>query len=300
MARVIGLLAVFAIVVWGAVTVLGAGERVAAQDAAGILLFPGGNYVTYLGESRPLEEALTVPRGEITAVFRFDGPTQRWQAWERGGPARLQGVVELVSRLAYWVNYEGAGDVFWAFQGEASPPDSIGLTGGWNSFGYAGDGGPIEGFLAIAGIDTDIVFRWDATKQRWESWSSRLPEALIPFSDFEPGTAYFFQGSRIQEWTFARLTALDLAILAIADGAIFPAADRVPEALMPPGARVARIGFAGGVQRQAGGDIPWNGARVRLIVPLKLDQALTFYRDALSQLSGGGEVTQEGENFLET
>lgn len=87
------------------------------------------------------------------------------------------------------------------------------------------------------------------------------------------------------------MTDLDLAILGIADSAIFPAADRLPEALVPAGARVDRIGFAAGPNIAMGGA---GGATVRLIVPMTLDEALAFHREALLALSGDGQVGQEG------
>lgn len=137
MRRTTYFLAVSGLILALAIALIDNSQRASAQDGAGVTVFPGGNYVTYLGESRPIEETLAVPRGEITAVYRFDGRAQRWQAWASALPAALQQVTELVSGLAYWLNYEGAGAVFWAFEGEADPVAAIDIVSGWNSFGCA-------------------------------------------------------------------------------------------------------------------------------------------------------------------
>ena len=91
----------------------------ASHEDAGVDLVAGANLITYNGVTLPVTTALNNIDAITIAVWRFDAPTQEWQAWTAALPESLRGFSELEHGRAYFLITNAA--ALWQF------PDAVAL-----------------------------------------------------------------------------------------------------------------------------------------------------------------------------
>ena len=85
----------------------------------GVSLHAGGNPVAYLRTTAPIAPLLQ-SAATITAVWRFDAPSQSWRIWSPTLPAALQGFHEFIPGEVYWI--VSANDSSLSFDRDVAPP----------------------------------------------------------------------------------------------------------------------------------------------------------------------------------
>jgi hypothetical protein len=73
------------------------------NDGESVQLHQGGNLVSYLGPTSPVEVALNDALIYVDVVWSFQAPVQEWALWSPVLPSAVQGISELVQNDAYFI-----------------------------------------------------------------------------------------------------------------------------------------------------------------------------------------------------
>ena len=164
----------------------------------GTPLLAGGNYVTYLGPTLPVQDALGDIAADIEAVWWLDPASSGWIAWSEAVPAALRGFAELEHGEAYFLIVSSA--VTWTVPAAPIRDRNVVLAAGGNSVGYSGVATPVDTAFGGAFDQIESVWRFHAASQAWQGWSPALPAALVPFDTLEPGRAYWVVVAAAATW----------------------------------------------------------------------------------------------------
>lgn len=164
----------------------------------GTPLLAGGNCVTYLGPTLPVQDALGDIAADIEAVWWLDPASSGWIAWSEAVPAALRGFAELEHGEAYFLIVSSA--VTWTVPAAPIRDRNVVLAAGGNSVGYSGVATPVDTAFGGAFDQIESVWRFHAASQAWQGWSPALPAALVPFDTLEPGRAYWVVVAAAATW----------------------------------------------------------------------------------------------------
>ena len=165
-----------------------------ADEFAATTLRPGLNLAGWAGDganARALFDA--IPRLNVAYAWDADAGRFRWAARDGSGD-----LTALAPGMGLWLALGGSQPALWTRPVRASN-GLVPLRAGWNFVTWAGrDGAPArEAFAGLDGVLTEAR-GWNATAQRWESYSPYTRTGTLRALD--RGSAYRVHLSAPREW----------------------------------------------------------------------------------------------------
>jgi hypothetical protein len=163
-----------------------------------VALAHGWKHTCYVGEAKPIDQALGAAADKVIAVYRLKGG-QMWDRWFPGRPS-----ASTITALSPWdqLFVLGSEATTWNQQFSGASQGSVALAQGWNSICYSGATKDVE--AAVAGITEQVAVVY--ALQADQSWGHYAPdkpdvstltqvarvEALLVLITQEGGTTWVF------------------------------------------------------------------------------------------------------------
>ena len=135
-----------------------------------VSLAQGWKHTCYVGEAKPIDQALATATDKVIAVYRLKGG-QTFDRWFPGRPN-----VSTITTLSPWdqLFVLGSEAVTWNHRFSGASQGSVALAQGWNSICYSGATKDIQ--AAVAGIAEQVAVVY--ALQADQSWSRYVPGRL--------------------------------------------------------------------------------------------------------------------------